>query len=63
MPPLDFKMACDYIPCSDSKLKSMLRKGELDGYYYKVGDRYYFRSEKLDEWKDKGGTNQKIKEC
>lgn len=63
MPTLDLKMACEYIPCSDVYLRRLIREGKLDGYFYMVGNRYYFRSEKLDEWKDNGGTNQKIKEC
>lgn len=54
---LNFQMALKYIPCSRSMLQTMIKRGKLDGYFYKIGNRYYFNSKRLDEWKERGGTN------
>lgn len=44
------KEACDIIGCKYDQLMKLVRLGELDGTYYKIGRRAFFVREKLEEW-------------
>lgn len=56
---LNVKEACAAIPCCESMLRKMMHNGNLPkGVYYRVGRRIFFNSDKLDEWKAKGGSVQ-----
>lgn len=44
--------------CSESQLFRLLREKQFEGAYYRVERRIFFSSDKLDEWKAKGGFVQ-----
>lgn len=54
--PLSFSEAAAAIPCSISMLRRLHKKGVFKGVSYRVGSRIYFNPDKLQEWKENGGT-------
>lgn len=48
--------AAEFLHCSRREIYYLLKRRELDGTYYRIGRRVFFNKEKLQEWKDAGGT-------
>lgn len=46
------KEACDILGCGYDQLMKMVRTGELDGTYYRIGRRVLFIKEKLRMWQE-----------
>lgn len=54
--------AANFIGCSIVSLYRMMRRGTLDGTYFKVGSKTLFIAEKLKEWALNGGEQEEGKE-
>lgn len=48
--------AAKFLHCSRRQLYYLLKHHEFNGTYYRIGRRVFFSKEKLQEWKDAGGT-------
>lgn len=48
--------AAEFLGIGRTKLYDAMRKGQLNGTYYRVGRRLLFIQRKLEEWAEAGGT-------
>ncbi len=47
---LNIKELADYLNCSISTIRNLLRKGELP--HFRIGKKIYFKKESIDKWVD-----------
>lgn len=52
--------AAEFIGCSRSKLHGLEKAGFLKGTYYRIGNRRFYITEKLEEWMQRGGEHAEI---
>ena len=50
--------AAEYLGCSPASFALLLKSKQLEGTYYSVLGRRFFITSKLDEWMNKGGSEQ-----
>jgi hypothetical protein len=52
---LDRVEASKYIGCGLTKLNQLIKRGALDGTFYRIGKRIIFIADRLDMWMLNGG--------
>lgn len=55
---LSIPEAAAALPCSTRQVYRLIRERQLEGTYYRVGRRIFFKADKLEQWKENGGSVQ-----
>lgn len=55
---LNVPEAAAVLPCCTRQVYRLIREKQLEGTYYRVGRRIFFKADKLEQWKENGGSIQ-----